>query len=1016
MAGRAMVNAADAPLVRSPGARRCASAGGNDTGPGLRAVSCEDRDRSMYSTPPRPTFRIGALMGLRTVIRQMGRSLEPPHPLSNDIDFPRTSSPTPIPEDNLRPNVPTTTTRGTQPGHAELDTPPPGTQPLELKRSDRARNLSSRAQDIVARSGKPFVGHSQAPVPEPQPVPDKPQPAPAPAKSKSKSAAAPPAKKPAKRKKPTLRFDGETSGDDDDDGAPIKLRPPKAPRYKSTKGQSPPPKRPGRHLSVAGGSKPSQRSIRLDPESIRNLGEAFGIDPETATSRTINETIRSLSDNRAAQNETSTQYTQVRGEPAAPLSSLNKKGGGYHRDILEALAKPETSTKKRHHSGIDTESSKRARLDNEPDTQNPPGRSIPPLPSFLHREPHSVSSTQRAVVHPFESQHQLTCASLPEPAYASRHDLARASQRGGTRSTQSQPTLASNSKSTRAPYESDRVRFGAGGTPIPEPRRDLFARSTTQQSAPPRGPSPSSRRPVVLVPGTPSLSPVPETRPLKPVPARKPPVAPAHKSRSDTRTPLPHRKGSTTESDSEPEPKPKPKPHPKAKSKPSTSHTASHSSTRHPHSSSRRDPSPVPSKHHGSKDLLGRLGDLLNGGDSDNEDPDALLKSAVTLLLRHQQERGQPSSSRQAGPSSSSSRQPAASSSKRHTHRRETGATDDDEPRRNWRDTPSADDDAASGDGYEPPIDLSRSGLGRYPGRRGKVASCAMLGLLSVAARRGIYQDHDVNIVWARKEFVRAWKKRYPDVPVPPFPDDLLQTIVLRISGLRTEVKKRIRALIIYLFRFRNPGDDNARQDANVELCKLLLPNTFHCRELEEDKDYYEHPTFVEAISEAFFWHQDSFAVRDQAKWQIIPLPAVAFVLTMMQDCIQEWDTGCFRARENSFRQQKDLYKAHLHGLYVYESEAADRLTGFQAAWFKAGMKHAGIRIDSGESDHEFCQPVTQARFVRPQSESESEAEAAPELSPEPEPSPEPEYVDGRLTAQSKGKGKPPWLDDFSDY
>ncbi|KAG8718085.1 hypothetical protein FRC09_013186 [Ceratobasidium sp. 395] len=83
--------------------------------------------------------------------------------------------------------------------------------------------------------------------------------------------------------------------------------------------------------------------------------------------------------------------------------------------------------------------------------------------------------------------------------------------------------------------------------------------------------------------------------------------------------------------------------------------------------------------------------------------------------------------------------------------------------------------------------------------------------------------------------------------------------------------------------------------------------------------------------------------------------------------------------------------------------------------WFKAGMKHAGIRIDSGESDHEFCQPVTQARFVRPQSESDSATEAEPELSPEPEPSPEPEYVDGRLTAQSKGKGKPPQLDDFSD-
>ncbi|KAG8777108.1 hypothetical protein FRC12_000549 [Ceratobasidium sp. 428] len=931
---------------------------------------------------------------------------------SNDIAPLRTSSPTPIPETHLHYSAPTTTTRGTQPGHAELDTPPPNTQPAELKRSERTRNLSSRAQAIVARTGKPFVGHSQAPVPEPQPALTEPQSAP----TTSNSAPAQ-AKKPAKRKKPTHRFDGEESGDDDDEGARIKLKPPKRPRRTNTKEHSPPPRRPGHRRSTAGEGAPSQRSVRLDAESIKNIGDVFGLDPKTATSRTINETIRSLSDNRAPQNETSARYTQVRGEPAVPLSSLNKKGGGYYRNKLELLPDPESSTKKRAHSGTDAGSSKRARFDGELNTQDPPDASFPPLPSFLRREPHSVSSTQRAVVHPFQSQRELVCTSLPERAYASQRESTRASQHEPTHTTQSQPTAAPRLKTGRD-------RFGAGGTPIPEPRG--FAALLRAPSPPP--PS-STTGPRILVPGTPertpSPPPAPEKRLPKPIPARKPPAAAASvkKPRPDARAPS-ARQNEDLDIESELEPIV----HPKAKSKSSSSRTASKTSTRHPHSSTRRDPSPAPSTRHGSEDILGRIGDLLNGGDSDDEDNNAVVKSALALLLQHQQQRGQSSSSRQPGlsssrqpgpsssrqPGPSSSRQPGSSSSKRHTHRRETDQTDNDEPRRARRDTPSADDHAASEDEYDSPVDCSRSGLGKYPGRRGKVASRAIPGLLSVAARKGVFHDHDINMIWAKKEFIRAWRKRYPDVQCPPPPEDLLCTIVLRISGLRTEVKKRIRAVIKFLFKFRNPGSNEARLEANRKHCGHLLPNTFHCKDLITDKDYYEHKIFIEAICEAFFWHQNSFAVRDPANWQVISLPAVAFVLTMMQDCIQEWDTGCFRVRENNYGAQKDLYIAHLHGLHVYEGEARDRLTDFRSDWFKEGMKHAGVRIDSGdESDHEFCQPVTRACFVRAPTPSESATEPEPE--PSPEPSPEPEYVDGRLTAWSKGKGKAPDFDDFSD-
>ncbi|KAG8718698.1 hypothetical protein FRC09_012249 [Ceratobasidium sp. 395] len=93
--------------------------------------------------------------------------------------FPLTSSPTPVRDSQPHHSSPTTTARGTQRGHAELDTPPPGTQPAELECSERVRNLSSCGQDSAQHTKKAVPGHSGAPQPEalaePDPTPAKPK-------------------------------------------------------------------------------------------------------------------------------------------------------------------------------------------------------------------------------------------------------------------------------------------------------------------------------------------------------------------------------------------------------------------------------------------------------------------------------------------------------------------------------------------------------------------------------------------------------------------------------------------------------------------------------------------------------------------------------------------------------------------------------------------------------------------------------------------------------------------------
>ncbi|KAG8726531.1 hypothetical protein FRC10_006999, partial [Ceratobasidium sp. 414] len=287
-----------------------------------------------------------------------------------------------------------------------------------------------------------------------------------------------------------------------------------------------------------------------------------------------------------------------------------------------------------------------------------------------------------------------------------------------------------------------------------------------------------------------------------------------------------------------------------------------------------------------------------------------------------------PSSSRAQPVSSPSRARQAPASSRRNrqqpTHEgRPLGHSSEEEASAGETDVEDTDADD--------PIVPGKSGLSRYPGTRGKVASRAIPKLLSTATRKGIYQDHDTCIKWARNAYRRTWKAFCPHIRYRECPLNLLQT---------AKVKKRIRQLIRYLFKFVLGLSEEVLL-ANRQLVAQLGHNNFHCR---------------------------------------------------MQDCIEEWQTGQFKPRELNLTTQWSIFDAHLMGLLEYCRRAPRRLFDFQRRWFEDGMVNAGVEIHRREEGERFCQSITQAENVRPDT---------PE---EPEDS-EPEYDgDGRLTARSKGK------------
>ncbi|KAG9077147.1 hypothetical protein FS749_010993 [Ceratobasidium sp. UAMH 11750] len=257
------------------------------------------------------------------------------------------------------------------------------------------------------------------------------------------------------------------------------------------------------------------------------------------------------------------------------------------------------------------------------------------------------------------------------------------------------------------------------------------------------------------------------------------------------------------------------------------------------------------------KTVLKRLSTILNeGADPDNDEINAVLQWTTNFM--QQRHSAQNSSSRAHTDSSSSRTRPGPSSGR---HERQHLAHDDDPPSHNTdQEAGSGEDDNVEDTDADDPVIPEKSGLGRYLGTRGKVASQAIPRLLVTATQRGIYQGQDTNAKWASNAYRRAWKAFCPHIPYRECPLNLLQTIITQISNLRTEIKRRIRQVIRFLFKFALGLSEDALS-TNRQLVARLGHNTFHCRCLETDKDQYEHPVFVQALCEAYFWYPDTFLI-----------------------------------------------------------------------------------------------------------------------------------------------------------
>ena len=61
-----------------------------------------------------------------------------------------------------------------------------------------------------------------------------------------------------------------------------------------------------------------------------------------------------------------------------------------------------------------------------------------------------------------------------------------------------------------------------------------------------------------------------------------------------------------------------------------------------------------------------------------------------------------------------------------------------------------------------------------------------------------------------------------------------------------------------------------------------MLTFIYNRKDLVPNTDHFEHPQFVRAIGAGLFWDPESLGVAFKDRFKVVPLPAVALILTMV--------------------------------------------------------------------------------------------------------------------------------------
>ncbi|KAH9045899.1 hypothetical protein EDB83DRAFT_2553824 [Lactarius deliciosus] len=109
----------------------------------------------------------------------------------------------------------------------------------------------------------------------------------------------------------------------------------------------------------------------------------------------------------------------------------------------------------------------------------------------------------------------------------------------------------------------------------------------------------------------------------------------------------------------------------------------------------------------------------------------------------------------------------------------------------------------------------------------------------------------------------------------------------------------------------------------------------------------YRHPVLQKAINITWFRDKEADGVTYHVHFSPVSIPTIAFILVVVECCIDEWTDGTHKETEWDEKRFKTVYQSHISSLNDFRQHSIDQGTDLfehiRGELLKEARKHAGV-------------------------------------------------------------------------
>ncbi|KAK0460761.1 hypothetical protein IW261DRAFT_1577540 [Armillaria novae-zelandiae] len=231
--------------------------------------------------------------------------------------------------------------------------------------------------------------------------------------------------------------------------------------------------------------------------------------------------------------------------------------------------------------------------------------------------------------------------------------------------------------------------------------------------------------------------------------------------------------------------------------------------------------------------------------------------------------------------------------------------------------------------------------LSHYEGRTKTVLHKTLCRYEGCLGAINMCPDEDTQSSWAQEEWHIQFES---DEQVIWLNEEMLKLIRKRGVRVRSFVQDQIKPLIRPAYGFVAGADSATAVQDNKRVCMELMTGFgFYYKDATTQTGYFNSPILLDAISRAFFYNKDAPGLVFPDRFNPIPVPALAFIFTVIEHCLNEWSTGSYKALVfNESEASVRYHEHHLPAVKEWVEISPDLTMILRKAWYTKARKQAG--------------------------------------------------------------------------